>query len=103
MPATGAPSRARIRRRTSGPPSRADLSQPRGLHSWPWTAVQRDRSWGCQHGLARAGVVPAPRANTRPTRSAISRLMTLLLGTSLVPYGIDMARPGLLTARDVLN
>jgi hypothetical protein len=29
--------------------------------------------------------------------------MTLLLGTSLVPYGIDMARPGLLTARDVLN
>src|SRR4029450_11752725 len=32
---------------------------------------------------AHAGVVPAPRANTKATRSAIRRVMTLLLGTSL--------------------
>src|SRR5206468_1360328 len=34
---------------------------------------------------AHAGVAPAPRANARATRSAISRIMMLLLGTSSVP------------------
>src|SRR4029453_15942527 len=40
---------------------------------------------GLAGACAHAGAAPAPRANTRATRSTISRVMMLLLGTSLVP------------------